>query len=249
MATDEEEHEQENELDKLLETLVLGYILALVKASLKNNVSSSFYALSELNQARKVAGFEPVKLDMSKITADNIKATKEYEKLLRDKGGSIIVEDDVRVFKPWINDLRAETKAQLIEIFDKSKDEGWTSQRIKDELIKIEDFGKNVRARVGAFCETRTQQDVATRKLWKYGGLELTQWHTMEDSRVRPHHVERNHRVYKIDEAPSLGEPNCRCYLSPYITKDNWSPDYTKEEIGYQPNKIKIQDSITSKFK
>lgn len=233
---------EDNMIDEAIDVLVAAYILSLTRSSLEVNISSSVTALKELNAARKLAGIEPVTMGLTEMTAQSIKATKTYKGLL-EKGGSMVVDGDIKKFVTWLNDLTAETKIQLQEIYDKSKTESWDSAKIKDELRKIEHFGKNVRAKTAAFCETRVQQDEATRKLWKYGELEMCQWHTMEDNRVRPTHVERNHRVYKVNEAPSLGEPNCRCYLSAYIVKDNWSPDYTEQERGYHKKQIKIQDS------
>lgn len=226
-------------IDEALKILTEAYILSLTRSSLEVNISSSMAALKELNAARKLAGMEPVTMGLAEMTAQSIKATKTYKGLL-EKGGSMVVDDDIKKFVPWLSDLTAETKIQLQDIYDKSKTESWDSAKIKDELGKIEHFGKNVRAKTAAFCETRVQQDEATRKLWIYGELEMCQWHTMEDNRVRPTHVERNHRVYKIDSAESLGEPGCRCYLSPYIVKDNWSPDYTETERGYHKKQIKI---------
>lgn len=231
--------EEDNTIDDALKVLVAAYIASLLRSSLEVNISSSVTALKELNAVRKVAGMEAVNVELVKMTSTGIEATKEYKALL-EKGGSMVVEDDIKTFKPWLNDLAAETKIQLQEIYDKSKTESWDSAKIKEELGKIEHFGKDVRAKIAAFCETRVQQDEATRKLWTYGELEMCQWHTMEDSRVRPKHVERNHRVYKIKSCPSFGEINCRCFATPYIVKDNWSPDYTDKEIGYHQKPIKI---------
>lgn len=230
---------EDNMIKDALKVLTKAYISSLARSSLEVNISSSGAALKELNSARKLAGMEPITMELAKMAAQSIEATTEYKGLL-EKGGSMVVDDDIKTFVPWLSDLTAETKTQLQEIYDKSKTESWASAKIKEELGKIEDFGKNVRAKTAAFCETRVQQDEATRKLWKYGELEMCQWHTMEDSRVRPKHVERNHRVYKIENCPSLGEPNCRCYLSAYIVKDNWSPDYTEQERGYHKKQIKI---------
>lgn len=235
MTTEAEDHT----IDEALKVLTEAYILSLARSSLEVNIASSVTALKELNSARKKAGMEPVTMGLTEMTAQSIEATKTYKSLL-EKGGSMVVDDDIKKFVPWLNELTAETKTQLQNIYDKSKTESWASEKIKEELGKIEHFGKNVRAKTAAFCETRVQQDEATRKLWTYGELEMCQWHTMEDNRVRPTHVERNHRVYKIKEAPSLGEISCRCWITAYIVKDNWSPDYTEKERGYEKPKIKI---------
>lgn len=231
-------------IDEALAILRAVYITSLAHSALSARIAASITAMDGLNKARSAAKSKPVDIKLSEIVRSSSEAVKIYETMLKEKGGSMVVEDDIKSFNPWLNNLTTETKKQLHEIFDKSKTESWSSAKIKEELGKIEHFGKNVRAKTAAFCETRVQQDEATRKLWTYGGLEMVQWHTMEDNRVRPKHVERNHRVYKINESPSLGEPNCRCYLSPYIVKDNWSPDYTAKERGYHPKQIKIQDSI-----
>lgn len=243
MTPDEVQTEKDSKIDEAIAALVASYITSLVHSALSVRIASSITALDTLNQALRAAEIKPASIKLSETVRDSTEAVKSYATMLKEKGGSMVVEDDIKTFKPWLNDLTAETKKQLQEIYDKSKTESWSSAKIKEELGKIEHFGKNVRAKTAAFCETRVQQDEATRELWTYGGLKMTQWHTMEDSRVRPKHVERNHRVYKIDNCPSLGEPNCRCYLSAYIVKDNWSPDYTEKERGYEKPKIKIQDS------
>lgn len=232
--------EEDSIIDEALAVLVAVYIASLVHSALSTRIAGSITALDSLNAARSAAKLKPVSIKLSEIVRGSSKAVKSYEQMLTEKGGSFVVENDVKSFKPWLNDLTADTKIQLQEIFNKSKTESWASAKIKEELGKIAEFGKNVRAKAAAFCETRVQQDEATRKLWTYGGLEMTQWHTMEDSRVRPKHVERNHRVYKINEAPSLGEISCRCWITAYIVKDNWSPDYTEKERGYEKTKIKI---------
>lgn len=227
-------------IDEALAILGAVYITSLAHSALSARIAASITALDGLNKARSAAKLKPVNIKLSEIVRSSSEAVKIYETMLKEKGGSMVVEDDIKSFNPWLNNLTTETKTQLHEIFDKSKTESWSSAKIKEELGKIESFGKNVRAKNAAFCETRVQQDEATRKLWTYGKLEMCQWHTMEDSRVRPKHVERNHRVYKIKEIPSFGEPNCRCFATPYIVKDNWSPDYTETERGYEKPKIKI---------
>jgi len=240
MTPNEVQTEDNSNIDEAVAVLVAVYIASLIHSALSVRIASSITALGDLNKARSAAKLKPVSIKLSTMVKWSSAAVKSYEKMLKEKGGSMVVEDDIKSFNPWLNDLTTKTKIQLKEIFDKSKTESWSSAKIKEELGKIESFGKNVRAKNAAFCETRVQQDEATRKLWTYGKLEMVQWHTMEDSRVRPKHVERNHRVYKIKEFPSLGEINCRCYMSCYIVKDNWSPDYTEKERGYEKPKIKI---------
>lgn len=243
MTPDEVQTEDNSNIDEAVAVLGAVYIESLIHSALSVRIASSITALGSLNKARSAAKLEPASIKLSSMVKWSSAAVKSYETMLKEKGGSMVVEDDIKSFNPWLNDLTAKTKKQLNEIFDKSKTESWSSAKIKEELGKIEHFGKNVRAKTAAFCETRVQQDEATRKLWTYGKLEMCQWHTMEDSRVRPTHVERNHRVYKVNEIPSFGEPNCRCFATPYIVKDNWSPDYTEKERGYEKPKIKIQDS------
>jgi len=212
-------NEDEETLENALEALTAVYVASLVTNALETQLKASVEALDELNTARKTAGFEPVKMALEDMTAESVKATKIYEKLLREKGGSYIIKDDVKVFSPWLKKLRTDTKQEIIEVFTKARDEGWTAQRVRSELKQIQQLKEEIRAYNAAYCETRVLQDEATRRTWEAGNLEEVEWHTMEDERVRPTHQARNHQVYTLNDCPSLGEPGCRCYISAYITK------------------------------
>jgi SPP1 gp7 family putative phage head morphogenesis protein len=62
-----------------------------------------------------------------------------------------------------------------------------------------------------ARTETAKIQDIANTRRLEDQGVDKVEWITAEDERVRSIHAERHGQVYNIRDAPSLGEPNCRC--------------------------------------
>jgi len=211
--------EEESNIDEALEILTLAYIASLSKAALKTQMSSSLEAVNELNSVRVKEGLEPVKIPAKTLSKESIISVAKYEKMLKERGGSFVVDNDKKFFSPWLKKLKTDTKEELVTLFDQAAKESWTPEKLKTELKGMEELAKNVKAYNAAYCETRVLQDDATRRTWEYGGLEEVQWHTRGDNRVRPTHEARDRQVYPLKDCPSLGEPGCRCIISPYITK------------------------------
>jgi len=77
----------------------------------------------------------------------------------------------------------------------------------------------------------RTDARVAT---YLKTGVHYLEYIAVGDERTRPEHAARDGKIYPIDKAPWLGEPNCRCTLI--------DADYRVEEEGAG---VEESDSIT----
>jgi uncharacterized protein with gpF-like domain len=49
---------------------------------------------------------------------------------------------------------------------------------------------------------------------YRESGTKYVQYITAGDELVRPDHAARNGKIYKLKDAPYLGEYNCRCNLT-----------------------------------
>ena len=215
--------EEENKLDEAINLLIFSYILSLSRAALKVNISSFFYATADLNSERNQAAMEPVNVGMTQITNDAVLNTKKYEKMLREKEGSYIVNfKEKKVFSPWLKNMRLDLKEEYLEFREKAVTESYTQEQIKEELSKMKDFAKDRRARAAAFSETRVLQDEANRRAWKFGGLKYVQRGSKEDSHVCGKCASMNNQIFELENSPSLSHLGCRCFYRPYITKKGW---------------------------
>jgi len=146
-------------------------------------------------------------------------------------------------FSPFANPAHVK-RAELIYIKSYSDLEGVTqvmskqvSRVLSDGILKgqnpkkvakamterVDKIGK-VRARLIARTEIveshSTASIVEAQQLEKDTGVTINmKWISAGDSRVRDDHVERNGKTYTKDEAAGLiGEPNCRCAITPVFT-------------------------------
>ena len=187
-------------------------------------MSSSLEAVSELNLARVKEGLAPVKIPAKTLSKESIISAANYEKMLKEKGGSYVVETvgntEKKVFKPWLKDLKSDTRESVLQIMKSAKNEGWTAERIDSEFRKLEEFAVKKRARIAAFTETRNMQYEAQMRTWESGNLEFVQRHAMHKGGTCDVCLGLDRQVFKLGEQPDLSHVNCLCYYSPYITKD-----------------------------
>ena len=219
-----EDEENESNLDEALLILYLAYIASLSKAALKTQMAASYEALRELNAVRSTVGLAPVKMNATEMTKKSIVSAAVYERILKEKGGSYVVETvgttEKKVFKPWLKSLKSDTRESVLHIFESAKNEGWTSDQIDTELRKLEEFAVNKRARVAAFTETRNMQYESQIRTWESGNLQYVQRHAMHKGGTCDVCLGLDRRVFLIQDALPLSHPNCLCYYTPYITKD-----------------------------
>jgi SPP1 gp7 family putative phage head morphogenesis protein len=162
------------------------------------------------------------------------------------KGGTDIIERVVtplgdgrasittrRTFKPWLSDMRTRDQEEILRIIGEGQREGMHPHQIARELRGYFD-GTSHNAVTAARTEAqklRTDARVAT---YLKTGVHYLEYIAVDDGKARPDHLARDGKIYPIDKAPWLGEPNCRCALI--------DADYRVEEEGAA---VEESDSIT----
>ncbi|OQC68278.1 MAG: Phage Mu protein F like protein [Euryarchaeota archaeon ADurb.Bin009] len=162
------------------------------------------------------------------------------------KGGTDIIERVVtalgdgrvsittrRTFKPWLADMATRDQNEILRIIGEGQRGGMHPRQIARELRGYFD-GTEHNAVTAARTEAqklRTDARVAT---YLKTGVHYLEYIAVDDGKARPDHLARDGKIYPIDKAPWLGEPNCRCTLI--------DADYRVEEEGAG---VEESDSIT----
>jgi len=162
------------------------------------------------------------------------------------KGGTDIIERVVtplgdgrasittrRTFKPWLSDMATRDQNEILRIISDGQRDGMHPRQIARELRGYFD-GTEHNAVTAARTEAqklRTDARVAT---YLKTGVHYLEYIAVDDGKARPDHLARDGKIYPIDKAPWLGEPNCRCTLI--------DADYRVEEEGAG---VEESDSIT----
>jgi SPP1 gp7 family putative phage head morphogenesis protein len=162
------------------------------------------------------------------------------------KGGTDIIERVVtalgdgrvsittrRTFKPWLSDMASRDQEEILRIIGEGQRDGMHPHQNARELRGYID-GTEHNAVTAARTEAqkiRTDARVAT---YLKTGVHYLEYIAVGDERTRPEHAARDGKIYPIDKAPWLGEPNCRCTLI--------DADYKVEE---EAAAVEESDSIT----
>ena len=162
------------------------------------------------------------------------------------KGGTDIIERVVtalgdgrvsittrRTFKPWLADMATRDQNEILRIIGEGQRGGMHPRQIARELRTYFE-GTAHNATTAARTEAqklRTDARVAT---YLKTGVHYLEYIAVDDGKARPDHLARDGKIYPIDKAPWLGEPNCRCTLI--------DADYRVEEEGAG---VEESDSIT----
>jgi len=134
----------------------------------------------------------------------------EYKRLLVEQGGGYVVDNGNLVFKSWFWESNQKAREEVADMINSGIREGEGIPDMKKKLRKY--FNQRKRhAEMVARTETAKIQDIANTRRLEDQGVDKVEWITAEDERVRSSHAERHGQVYNIRDAPSLGEPNCRC--------------------------------------
>jgi SPP1 gp7 family putative phage head morphogenesis protein len=213
----------------------IGAVLA--KQGKKVIQKASLLEIAKLKAQKnpKIADFKPAKF--RGITDRQI---SNYQNQLLKKGGSDIVEavklpnggiKSVRKFKPWLNDLSIRETEEITNIISSGISEGKYPLKISKEL-KSHFAGTKHNAVTAARTESQKLRVDAKFNTYREIDIKYVQYITAGDENVRWWHEAKNGKIYKLSNAPELGEPNCRCNLAP--------ADYLVENKGMKPETSNI---------
>lgn len=185
--------------------------------------------LGEL-QRRKVTKF--TKQIVDGITKGQVAAYRAQV----EKGGTDIIERVVRrldngqvsvstrkTFKPWLSDMKQRDQEEILRIIGEGQRNGVHPKQIARQLQGYFDSTAH-NAMTAARTESQKIRTDARMATYQKTGVHYLEYVTAGDGEVRPDHAERDGKIYRIEDAPWLGEPNCRCMLV--------DADYKVEEKG-----------------
>ena len=159
--------------------------------------------------------------------------TDIIERIVKDLGDGRASVTTRRTFKPWLADMATRDQEEILRIIGEGQRDGMHPYQIARELRGYFD-GTAHNAVTAARTEAqkiRTDARVAT---YRETGVRHLEYIAVGDDKTRPEHAARDGKIYPIEKAPWLGEPNCRCTLV--------DADYRVEEEGAA---VEESDSIT----
>ena len=194
-------------------------------------------AVDELNGSETVRN--KVMADVIADYTENISkgGSMCVERVLKASGDGYLATTELR-FVPWLDDKTdAEAKELLQSIYDMEtagvhpKD---IARTIRDQLDKDRHNAMTV-----ARTEASKIRNDARSRMFIENGYRYVQYITAGDDKVRPEHELRNGKIYRHEDAPFIGEYNCRCLLAPAdyqvrrgaAVTENQAEYLTKEEV------------------
>lgn len=154
--------------------------------------------------------------------------TNIVDRVLRDNGDGTVTATTRTIFKPWLNDMTKRDQEEILRIIGEGQRGGMHPRQIARRL-KDHFEGTNHNAATAARTEAqkiRTDARVAT---YRETGVRHLEYIAVGDDKTRPEHAARDGKIYPIEKAPWLGEPNCRCTLV--------DADYKVDEKGARVEK------------
>lgn len=119
-----------------------------------------------------------------------------------------------RVFVPWLSDMRQKESAEIITLIAEAEAAGVHPRNIARQLKdKFDSTAHN--ALTAARTEAQKLRSDARSEYFREAGVKYVQYIAAMDERTRPEHAARNGKIYRHEDAPWLGEYNCRCTLAP----------------------------------
>jgi len=208
-----------------VENMVSLFIAAYSARLIAAHAPRIFYTVAnELEIIKKVqmeAGEEVTKFKPSDISKWSKNEVEQYKIMLLDYGGTFVVNNGILVFKDWMRSLKPELITSCEKVIIRSKNLGYTPQKLRQELLNAMGAEYNNRLYVSAYVESRVIEDQTKRELYAETGINYVTWHTQGDDKVRPAHRARDKQVYLLAACPSLGEPGCRCWIYPKTIKNS----------------------------
>lgn len=159
--------------------------------------------------------------NMSKIFSEKMSVIRDekYKELLKTFNASLDFRFDKlasgRISNSDIDKLLTQLKAnynpnsEIKELISKLE----KTRNLKAEEIKSLQSWANRRNELWARNETGNIYASQLRDLWLENGIEKYRWMTKQDNRVRMEHIEKDGKIFSVDEEPLPGQEfGCRCW-------------------------------------
>ena len=145
------------------------------------------------------------------------------EPVIKPVAGGKVSVTTRQTFIPWLSDMTERDSTAILQFFADAEAAG-IHPRNQADMIREYFIGTRHNADTAARTEAQKLRTDARMASYRESGTKYVQYITAGDELVRPDHAERNGKIYKIKDAPWLGEFNCRCILT--------AADFAVEEMG-----------------
>lgn len=145
------------------------------------------------------------------------------ERVLSREPDGMIRATTRKTFVPWLADMTADDTRNIITMIGDAERAGAHPRDIARNLKGYFE-GTQHQAMTAARTEASKIRNDARSSAMQRNGVRYVQYQTAGDDLVRPEHAMRDGKIYRHEDAPWMGEYNCRCVLSP--------ADYLVEEKG-----------------
>lgn len=136
------------------------------------------------------------------------------DRVLKDLGDGKVAVSTRRIFVPWLSDMRKEESTAILELIRDAEAAGVHPRNIARQLHDHFD-GTRHRALTAARTEAQKLRSDARSEYFREAGVKYVIYISADDDRTRPEHSARHGKIYRHEDAPWLGEYNCRCTLAP----------------------------------
>ena len=133
-------------------------------------------------------------------------------RVVKDLGNGKVSISTQRTFTPWLSDMATRDQEEILRIIGEGQRGGMHPKQIAASLRGYFD-GTQHNATTAARTEAQKIRTDARFATYAKAGVHHVQYITAGDGEVRPDHAARDGKIYKVQDAPDLGEPNCRCSL------------------------------------
>lgn len=229
---------QEKQIRDVMTLRQLAMSAILAESARDMSILTANEALSKLQRDRyAVATAEGVteKIYQNYVKDLNRGGTSCIERVVKDIGDGKVKVTTSRTFVPWLNDMTKRESAEIITLLGDAERNGLypyaTARELKDYFK-----GTNHNAMTAARTEAAKIRNDARSQSFIDSGVKYVEYVTAGDELVRPEHAMRNGKIYRHEDAPWIGEYNCRCLLVP--------ADYKVEEKGAEvtPDDAEVLD-------
>lgn len=229
---------QEKQIRDVMTLRQLAMSAILAESARDMSILTASEALSKLQRDKyAVATAEGVteKIYQNYVKDLNRGGTTCIERVVKDIGDGKVKVTTSRAFVPWLNDMTKRESAEIITLLGDAERNGVYPISAAKELKKYF-IDTNHNAMTAARTEAAKIRNDARSQSFIDSGVKYVEYVTAGDELVRPEHAMRNGKIYRHEDAPWIGEYNCRCLLVP--------ADYKVEDKGatVTPNDAEILD-------
>jgi SPP1 gp7 family putative phage head morphogenesis protein len=112
----------------------------------------------------------------------------------------------------WLDNLEREQAENVKNVLANAADK--TPAQLEKELREVL-VGSQDRAKTIARTESEKVRNSTKMNIMRQNGAQYVKYVAVMDDRVRPDHAALDGKIFAIEDAPILGEANCRCTYVP----------------------------------